>query len=69
MSADRACPKCGGRRVCREGMFHFRGATFSGLVCEACNALWDNPDDSFEAHVVKVTKAAPQAGDAAKDGK
>ncbi len=52
MSISRACPKCGERRVVREGMFHWRGTTFSGLVCEKCNALWNNPDDSFEAAVV-----------------
>ncbi len=51
MSSSRSCPKCGARRVCREGMFCWRGRTFSGLVCESCNSLWDNPDDSFKEHV------------------
>ncbi len=59
MSASRACPRCGERRVVREGMFYYRGTTFSGLVCEKCNALWDNPDDSFEAHVVEYAKRHP----------
>ncbi len=57
MSISRACPKCGERRVVRENMFRWRGTSFSGLVCEACNGLWDNPDDSFEAHVVADAKA------------
>ena len=59
MSISRACPKCGARRIVREGMFHWRGTTFSGLVCVPCNALWDNPDDSFEKHVVESSKPRP----------
>lgn len=59
MSQSRACPKCGERCVVRQGMFYFRGAHFSGLVCEKCNALWDNPDDSFEAYVIEYAKQHP----------
>jgi hypothetical protein len=49
--SDRDCPKCGERRVVREGMFHWRGTTFSGLYCKPCNGVWDNPVDSFMAAV------------------
>ncbi len=31
--------------------FYWRGKYFSGLVCEKCNALYDNHDDSFMKHV------------------
>ena len=41
------CPKCHDPLVVRQSMFNFRGKSYSGLVCQRCNALWDNPDDSF----------------------
>lgn len=61
MSTSRACPKCGERRMVREGMFHWRGTYFSGLVCEKCNALWDNPDDSFELYVFDTVAAETES--------
>jgi len=42
------CPKCNQPAIVKEAMFHWRGKNFSGLVCETCNTLWDNPDDSFK---------------------
>lgn len=45
------CPKCARPLVVMQGMFFWRGKSFSGLVCKPCNALWDNPSDSFEKHV------------------
>jgi hypothetical protein len=34
--------------VVKPGQFFMRGiGSFGGLVCEACKALWDDPDDSF----------------------
>ena len=50
------CKKCGIPLVVKPGMFHWRGRFFSGLVCEPCNALWDNPDDSFHAYVAQDQK-------------
>lgn len=35
----------------RERMFYWKGTSFSGLVDDVENALFDNPDDSFYAHV------------------
>jgi len=32
-------------------MFNWRGKSFSGLVDEDRNALYDNPEDSFADHV------------------
>ncbi|HSX22904.1 MAG TPA: hypothetical protein VLE97_09045 [Gaiellaceae bacterium] len=52
-----ACPKCGGPFERREDMFHWRGRFFHGLVCVPCNALWDDPSDSFEAHVAASARA------------
>lgn len=45
------CPKCGEKLIVLERMFYWRGTYFTGLVCESCNALWDNPEDSFLDHV------------------
>lgn len=45
------CKKCKKPTEVRKGMFHWRGKSFSGLVCEDCNALYDNPEDSFNKHV------------------
>jgi len=67
VSASRACPTCGARRVCREKMFHWRGTDFSGLLCVECNGLWDNPDDSFEAHVVADAKRTSHLAGVAKE--
>ena len=35
----------------RPAMFFWRGRYFHGLVCPVCNALYDDPEDSFEEHV------------------
>lgn len=39
-----ACPTCNRPLAVAPGMFYFRGAFQSGLVCQHCNALWENPD-------------------------
>jgi len=42
------CPKCGVLLVVKPGMFALREhGMFSGLVCEPCGALWDDPENSF----------------------
>lgn len=38
--------KCGKECVLRDGVFHLRGESFSGWVCE-CNALYENKEDSM----------------------
>ena len=43
--------KCGRAFEERPNQFHWRGRSFSGLVCSECNSLWNNPRDSFLAHV------------------
>ena len=35
----------------REGAFHWRGRSFSGLVATLSNSLFDGPEDSFCEHV------------------
>lgn len=47
------CPKCGKPCERREAQFHFRGESWSGDVCPACNALWPN------AAFLEATKLAP----------
>lgn len=47
---DKVKPCCEDAKV-RQGMFYWRGTTFSGIVCERHNALFDNPEDSFMKHV------------------
>jgi len=41
------CKKCGDVLKIRNEMFHYGIRSFTGLVCQGCKALWDNPDDSF----------------------
>jgi len=48
---EQRCKTCNTKLVVKERMFHWRGKDFSGLVCEPCNALYDNPEDSFEDYV------------------
>jgi hypothetical protein len=51
MSEGDPCPKCGTPLEIRAAQFYWRGRYFTGLVCKPCNALFDNPRDSFFAHV------------------
>lgn len=51
MSDALICKKCGDTMERRPNMFHWRDRFFHGLVCVPCNALWDDPTDSFEQHV------------------
>jgi len=53
----RRCPKCGGPVRLKPNMFHTHDVGYmSGLVCEPCNALWDDPDKSFLEAVAAVRK-------------
>jgi len=38
--------KCGKECILKDKMFHLRGRSFSGWVCE-CNALYENKEDSM----------------------
>src|SRR5688572_23431994 len=51
------CERCGEPCVLRAGMFYWRGEYFPGWVCNACNALWPNPD--FEAAVTRTAPPVP----------
>lgn len=51
LKAGDPCPVCQRPVVVRQRMFAWRGELFSGLTCEVCHALWDNPADSFLARV------------------
>ena len=42
--------------VSKDNMFYFRGKYMAGLVCKKCNALYDNPDNSFLEYVSKYNK-------------
>lgn len=56
-------PKCGTAVVRKEGMFALPGhGRFSGLVCETCKALWNDPSDSFEAAAVERGKRRKAKG-------
>jgi len=42
------CPSCAGPIVKRAKAFYASDVGhMDGLVCEPCNALWDDPDNSF----------------------
>jgi len=43
--------QCGEELKVKDSMFYWRGVSFSGLVCEKCNSLFDNPEDSFMQYV------------------
>jgi hypothetical protein len=43
--------KCGTEMESRNDMFYYRGRYFPGLVCVKCNALYDDPSDSFHLYV------------------
>ena len=58
MSDAPICKKCGTALERRPNMFYWRGQFFHGLVCPPCNALWDDPTDSFEQHVRGGARAA-----------
>lgn len=47
--------KCGNNFVIKPNMFFWHDQYFSGLVCEHCNALFDNPEDSFLTVAIKAT--------------
>ena len=63
MSDMSICKKCGTTLERRPSMFYWRGQFFHGLVCVPCNALWDDPTDSFEKHVVTQARDAANKGD------
>lgn len=44
----------------RQNMFYWRGRYFRGLVCPICNSLWDDPADSFMAHVTATSATASE---------
>lgn len=48
---EQRCKTCDSKLVVKENMFFYRGRFFTGLVCEPCNALYDNPEDSFWEYV------------------
>ena len=45
-------PKCSHQLVRKPEMFYWRGRFFHGMVCEECNALYDDAEDSFFEHVL-----------------
>jgi DNA-directed RNA polymerase subunit M/transcription elongation factor TFIIS len=53
---DNNCPKCNNKMIVKDAMFFWRGKYLSGLVCETCNALYDNPNDSFMDYVKNCEK-------------
>ena len=62
MSDAKTCTKCGTAMERRPNMFYWRGRFFHGLVCVPCNALWDDPTDSFEQHVSNQARAGAMEG-------
>ena len=45
------CKRCEDKLIVEKNMFYWRGRLFTGLVCLSCDALYDNPEDSFESCV------------------
>lgn len=57
------CPKCGKTLVVKLNMFALRGlGFFSGLVCEPCNALWNDPEDDFLGAAAKIHRLREEIG-------
>lgn len=46
--------KCGSECVLKKNMFNWGGKNFTGFVCERCNALWENMEDSMFSHIYEV---------------
>jgi hypothetical protein len=55
------CPKGHALERCAN-MFFWRGRYFSGLVCVACQALFDDPTDSFAEHIGMQKTTGPEPG-------
>jgi len=54
----RKCPSCSGPLEVRPGVFFSRRVgSMGGLVCPPCNALWDDPGNSFLAAHAKAEQA------------
>lgn len=53
VKSDHIHKECGNKMIVKEKCFYWRGIYFSGLVCEKCNALYNNPADSFMDHVAQ----------------
>jgi hypothetical protein len=55
------CPSCSGPLERKPGMFaSSKTGHMDGLVCESCNALWDDPGNSFlEAHAKATKESSP----------
>lgn len=57
------CPKCGKTLVVKPNMFALRGlGFFSGLVCETCKALWNDPEDNFYEAAAKLHRLREEIG-------
>jgi len=63
------CEKCGSTLVRKPNMFFWRGTWFQGLVCEVCNSLWDDPEDSFIAHITSTELAQSPKTDSPSEAK
>lgn len=52
------CPKCLKSLIKKKNCFYWRSTEqkhFSGLVCETCNSLWENPFDSWSVQMTNIT--------------
>ena len=64
---DYRCPK-GHIMEPQNDTMYYRGRYFAGLVCEDCNALFDNPDDSMYAFAVACAQGnGPKFGETVDD--
>jgi hypothetical protein len=55
--SEMKCPSCSGPLERKPGMFaSSKTGHMDGLVCESCNALWDDPGNSFLKAHAKATK-------------
>lgn len=62
------CPKCKGQLSVKPNQFFLSGiGTFSGLVCEACKALWNDPEDDFMGAAIRRGRLRRELGKGDQD--
>lgn len=49
------CKRCGGRLERKERQFFWKGLSFPGIFCEACHALFEDPDQPFVKRVAELS--------------
>jgi transposase-like protein len=58
------CKRCGAECERRTGLMNWRGVSFASWLCRACNALYEDEEDSMLAHIAGRGQRADADGEA-----